>query len=86
MKKLLILAALTAMTGASVGCNCCGFGRRAEYCPQDNCEPCGQPCDNCQGGGFGPAMGAPVGGPVYSTPGTTVMPGPASTTTRYLPR
>lgn len=82
MKKLLILAALTAVTGASVGCNCCGFGRRVEYCPPyEQCDPCEQPCDTCQPGGIGPGVG-----PVYSAPTTTIMPGPASTTTRYLPR
>jgi hypothetical protein len=87
MKKLLILAALTAVTGASVGCNCCGIGRRADYCaPYEQCDTCNQPCDTCQPGGFGPAIGAPVGGPVYSAPNTTIVPGPASTTTRYLPR
>jgi hypothetical protein len=83
MKKLLILVALTAVAGASVGCSCCGLGRRVDYCPPvDQCDECNQ----CQPGGFGPGFGAPVGGPVYSTPAPAIMPGPAATTTHYLPR
>jgi hypothetical protein len=85
MKKLLILTALTALTGISVGCNCCG--RRAEYCPPyEQCDECGPSCPNCQPGGFGPAMGPAPAGAVITTPAQTYVPGPASATTRYLPR
>jgi hypothetical protein len=87
MKKLLILTALAAVTGASVGCTCCGLGRRADYCaPYEPCETCTPGCDTCNGGGVGPVMSAPVGGTVITTPSPTYVPGPASTTTRYLPR
>ncbi len=86
MKKLLILTALVAMTGASVGCNCCAFGRRDCCQPYEQCDQCGPACDTCNGGGYGPAIGAPMGGTVITSPAPTIVPGPASTTTRYLPR
>ncbi|MCC7085593.1 MAG: hypothetical protein IT427_11375 [Pirellulales bacterium] len=87
MKKLLILTALTAFAGASLGCSCCGLGRRVEYCPPsfDACDECGPACDSCQPGGIGTVIGPSSGGTVITNPPPTYVPGPASTT-RYLPR
>jgi hypothetical protein len=86
MKKLLILSTLAALSSVSLGC--CGMGGGMGGCwgRRDACAPAYEPsgcapCDACNGGG----MGAPMGAPVITTPGTTtVVPGPAYT--GYLPR
>ena len=78
MKKLLILTALLAASGASIGCNCCSLRR------QNECPPYGDACDECQGGGIGPTFGAPMGSPMI-TPGAVITPGPAAVGANYLP-
>ena len=80
MKKLLILTALLAASGASVGCNCCSLRRQAE-CPPYG----GDACDECQGG-MGPTFGGPMGAPIITAPGEVITPGPAPTSAGYLPR
>ena len=87
MKKLLVLTAITMVTAASAGCECCLFRRGAMFpttpvvaAPAPVCcDPCApaipsNPCDPCGTCGTCAPSDAAVSPTVLPGPGATVLP------------
>jgi hypothetical protein len=75
MKRIVLLAALTAVAVSSTGCNSCGRSRWNCF----NWFNRGDACDDCSSGMPRGAMYGPSVGPYGAPSGPEYLPGPAST-------
>lgn len=83
MRRLLVLSVVAVLAATSVGCNCCGNGRRTSWFNWfnrgDSCRTCGS--GDVIGDEYSGTLGTPILNSVPNAPRSTgVLPGPVGIT------